>query len=904
MRLGAIIPLCDARTFLGEEPGRLPAGESFLHFFGSSAPRSARAPKRDGPPARTYGARSALRPKASPLAVACDIDPFHWVRRQITVEDPVVVRLDLGLLAHDLRVIALERKIKRIVDGWVRLPVGIPATGERGRIELQHTGVLLGAVYAHATTARRRHHEVRPAWITAGHPCFLVEWSVAEQLDSKRLETESLPELVPFREGLLVGWGVVPSAGPRARILYIARQGGPAAREAARALRNDIAAFHAQRECLWIILRQIASGRLAPPGKPRLESTGDPVLGRGNSRLASPQSDALQAYLNRAISEVKRLAACVPPFPSALRSPAREEVSELRREGALFSDALDRELTSQNVRGNIRRKAVTWVRSETGEPAPEAEEPGREFLVAESDLFARECDLYKAGDRLPDECGEAIAVEVAPPHASHIEAVSPPDAADVLVRASLGSCGRESVDAGETVSFLLSLSSDGEPLDPGPAGARGKATVHFPAGVTERRLAAVATSPHFVCPRDEKWDHCLMVRRDGVQNGLWQFRAQAYGDRPGYSLSVCFFADAQPVGTLTIELPRRSAGTIAPSTRMIPLPAPGPSRLTVRITNEARMTQLAWFSPVEGEWQKPFPLGFNVDDCLSDLGAPDHQRLDQMRSYCVPFRLSLPPDFLQAIESDASPERGLMVMSAATLMPFELLPIDRGRTVLGMARPVARWPLLGEKNRSLAITELDVRKVGCIRPEYKKDPLPSAADEESDLGRRFTSMAVARTRPELDALLAQTDIDLLHFAGHAQHNPALLKLGDSGDSIKPEAFYGRGLTGRIPSPFFFVNGCEAGLGRSGILPARGNMMETLLACDFVGAVAPLIVVDSPAARDAANAFYAAAEVGKSVAEAVQAIHRLAEQQPEKAGTFLSYVAYAPPDLHLRFRPAS
>jgi hypothetical protein len=193
-----------------------------------------------------------------------------------------------------------------------------------------------------------------------------------------------------------------------------------------------------------------------------------------------------------------------------------------------------------------------------------------------------------------------------------------------------------------------------------------------------------------------------------------------------------------------------------------------------------------------------------------------------------------------------------------------------------------------------------VQNVGCIRPSYKKNPLPSAAEEEQDLVHFFGPLSLANDRPQLDKLLGQTDIDLLHSRA-MQHNPASLRLGDTEEPLQPEAFYGKGLTTRPPSPFFFVNGCEAGLGRTGVLPTRGNMLETLLACKLVGAVALLIIVDCEAARDAPRALYAASIAGRSVGEAVQAIHALAKTQPNKAGTFLSYVAYAPPHLHLRFR---
>lgn len=879
MLLGAVVPLCDTRAFLDGLPEKLPAQPGFMHFFGPGGPKALGRQTRErlqwSPTAQVYAAHSALRPHASPLgevAVERRHDPFHWVLRQFSMDGPVVVRLDVAVLAKDRAVLPLEKKICRIAQGWIGLPVDVPAAERNERVGLQHAGVLLGPVYARATTARRHHGEIRPAWITAGYPCFFVEWS--ETAETEHFDREELPELVDLAGGLRAGWGEAPSAGPRARILYIAHDGSAVSRGQALALRSRMAAIHAERECLWIILRQIATGRLAPQGKPRPEDT-DRVADDSARASASAQSDALQLYLDRSITRLTRIAKDKPSIPDP--PPAQEqEVRELRRTGSSFSGALDNELASQNVRGNVRRKAVAWARAESGEsaPGPSAAPAPRIGVVLESLPHVR-----RRAPTLP--AGEA------------------------QVHSSLAPCGCESVDVGQTVSFLVNLRVGEAAANPGPAGVAGSATVSFDEGVNERRLTAVVTSPHFACPPGEKWDHSFVVRRDAVGDGTWLFRARADGSRPNYSLSVCFFVDAVSVGALTLDLPRRGAGAISPSTGRIALPRPAPSRLTVRITNEASTTRVTWFSPVAGAWSDTCDLTINIDNHLSDLGAPRHQHLDKFRSYCKPFRLCLPQDLVDEIDNDSTPERGLVILSSATLVPFELMPVDRGKTLLGMSRPISRWPIQQQRaSVGPSAGDLQVQKVGCIRPIYTKSPLPSAAAEEKDLEERFGPLALANNRAQLDALLAQSDVDLLHFAGHAQHNPALLKFGDAEEALAPDAFYGAELTERAPAPFFFVNGCEAGLARSGMLPTLGNMMEVLIKCKFAGAIAPLIMVDSAAARDAAQVFYTASSEGKSVGEAVQAIHALAEQQPERAGTFLSYVAYAPPDLHLRFRPRS
>ena len=84
----------------------------------------------------------------------------------------------------------------------------------------------------------------------------------------------------------------------------------------------------------------------------------------------------------------------------------------------------------------------------------------------------------------------------------------------------------------------------------------------------------------------------------------------------------------------------------------------------------------------------------------------------------------------------------------------------------------------------------------------------------------------------------------------------------------------------------------------------GDFAQTLLRLGFSGVVAPGIEVNTEAARNAAETFYEAVITqNKTAPEAVQEIHALVNKQKtteEHKATYLSYLAFAPATLRLRF----
>src|SRR5260370_11630288 len=189
---------------------------------------------------------------------------------------------------------------------------------------------------------------------------------------------------------------------------------------------------------------------------------------------------------------------------------------------------------------------------------------------------------------------------------------------------------------------------------------------------------------------------------------------------------------------------------------------------------------------------------------------------------------------------------------------------------MGIERPVSRWiPDVG-----MPVTgPLKINYAACIRPEYSTNPLPSAGYEEDFLASRLADrMVPVRTQEDFFALLNRKDVDLLHFAGHADGNPAHLKLQNA--IVEPTGFHCSKPLLKGRKPFFFVNGCRAGSGNAVVPAVLGNFAKALLKSGFSCVVAPHIYVDSKAALLAATTFYEALLSGSALDDALQKIREL------------------------------
>lgn len=876
MLLSALFPIVDTRPFATVDAGVLPLpswpspeiDEEFLHFFGSIQ-RSTSAARPRGSPGdgRACSLKRAVRPRSSPvgrLVGERGDDPFRWVFRELWSDGKSIVRVDLGVACPDEALAGVGRGLQSLIDGWARLSLDIHASKRGEPIDLRHAGIALAPIYARATTERAKRPEIQAPWVVAGQPCFFAAWSAKDAPDKT-----GVPPLISAAPGVRIGRAPIPSSGPRAAIFYIEHEEGAEAQDAARRLRADLAELHLTRECLWLVLRQIAAGQISPTPKPRMPKSPKPESPTEQMGGPKPEEDpkynatnAMQGFLTRATAQIDELRGVLPSI--AFGDPRDPRAGdETRDDGVSFSETLKQQLTGMNVRGNVTNKLVAHARLETGEAAP--------------------------GPKQHDPGGIAQPIDIMP------FVLEPPDsapelpAADLRVRAELAAMAREAIEPNTIVRFLLHLGLDAPSLEVAMPGANLVLPISLERGVAERELTATVSSIDFARPAGETWTKVFKVRRGDLDPSDWSFAAKAQGERREYELRVLFSLGSAPAGEISIKLPRRPEVRVEPS-RAVLAAAAEASRFTIELSHSGTTTHIRWFSPRYDAWEEPFSIDFQLDDLLTSLSLASYQRLADLRDYLSGIVVSLDRSFVRALRTETTEQQGVLIRSKSTSIPFELFPLGRTEPMLGMVLPIVRWA-----ERDSDGGERTVKKIACIRPTYTANPLPAAALEEADLKERFGDIALAASRADLDALIGRDDIDLVHFAGHAQHNPAKLKIGDA-DSIQPQYFSDRPLT--KCAPFIFVNGCEAGRSASGVMAAKGNIMVALIGCPFSGVVAPLITVDSVAARVAARTFYDAVASGKSVAEAVRLIRALAGAQPDKAGTFLSYVCYAPPDLRL------
>jgi hypothetical protein len=199
---------------------------------------------------------------------------------------------------------------------------------------------------------------------------------------------------------------------------------------------------------------------------------------------------------------------------------------------------------------------------------------------------------------------------------------------------------------------------------------------------------------------------------------------------------------------------------------------------------------------------------------------------------------------------------------------------------------------------------IDVATAACIRPDYA-DAMGGAIDEERQLQARVKQPIHVGTASELTFLLARADVPLIHFAGHAQGAPTAGLVMDAGNVTTPLDFLGTRLLGD-GHPFVFLNGCRAGFAQPGLFTVYANFPKTLVVAHASGIVASVIQVKVDAAPIAAALFYDAVGAGATVGEAVRRVREraFATTVPSHAASFMSYLAYTPPDLVLRLLPAA
>jgi hypothetical protein len=441
--------------------------------------------------------------------------------------------------------------------------------------------------------------------------------------------------------------------------------------------------------------------------------------------------------------------------------------------------------------------------------------------------------------------------------------------------------------------------------------------VAFPSGIRETTLTAAVTDARgFVPPEGQPWATNLLVRLDAqgrlVLPDPWTFTARAIPSET-YELTVTFSSGAANVGSVTIMVGDEDTNDVDPCVSTVPVDIRPPrlgrtmvlllcgQELHYRLFVDGRAPGIA------GRW----PEDWSPDHLLALCNALESaQDLDAVRVQGKILWGQLPgalQDWLLETRGSGVP---LTIVSYTPLFPFEaaVLAGGGGETFLGVDRPVVRWV---PETRESPLDRLDVTRAISIRPVHQEPPTDpqtaaiaaAASLEDATLERRLGPHARVRTAAALLELLAKGDASLVHYhGGHAQGSPEAGLVMDGG-LFTPAEIVGKPLFER-GRPFVFINACQAALANPGELTVKTNFPRTLIDQSATGVVASLLRLDAAVAPKAAEVFYDAVGRGLTVGEALrltreQALH---VADPAHARSFMSYLAWASPDLHLDLHP--
>ncbi len=461
-------------------------------------------------------------------------------------------------------------------------------------------------------------------------------------------------------------------------------------------------------------------------------------------------------------------------------------------------------------------------------------------------------------------------------------------------------CSHKDVSEGDEIAVTVSLSDRAtELLAP-------KITVMFPAGVAEIDvLATVSDVRGFSRPEGQEWSHVFAVKRGAkISTPPWVFRAQVLASEL-YEMTITFFSGAAPVGHVTLTLPPADRPSAMTSTISVePIALRPPRRGMSMVIRGA----VGGYEIELSETGKPASETIPWTDVNADMFAQICNSLEAAQDRAEVLRqgkavwLELPREVQRWLCHASAMGAPLTIHSKDPILPFEATVLaDVGtaasRPILGVDRPVMRW--IG-KQEEPETSLLDVAKVACIRPAYAQ-ALTGAIAEEDDLKARVADALHVGTTKELEALLEGSDVPLLHFAGHAMGAPNAGLQMDAG-LFQPLDFVGTELMSRA-RPFVFLNACRAGFAQPGMFAAFASFPRSLLAAHASGLLVSVIQVNVDAAPIAARTFYEALGAGANVGEAVRRVREKAitGDTPAHSASYLSYLAYASPDLALRLR---
>jgi Ternary complex associated domain 7 len=477
----------------------------------------------------------------------------------------------------------------------------------------------------------------------------------------------------------------------------------------------------------------------------------------------------------------------------------------------------------------------------------------------------------------------------------HLPAFAPP--AEERIYAGVH-CEKATVEPDVEMAFNVSLGA-------GPQLGYGtEFEVKFPDDKDQIEIHAEVSSSDFSRPAGTVWYETFTVTRKlQCKPESWTFKARGLGERRHYSLSVQFSSEGTVLGSIVATLPRAGRmdlpAVIRPTS--MNLPSRSGARLHIRMTREG--SGIVFNVSADGARQE-LPIPSERDPQVFGYFFDKLGTAASFREIEEQIINGLDAELPEGLKRILSQHMGLSTLFSGTepLAPFQLLqlnPVKRGQ-LLGIERPCSRW-VTSEMDD---FQSLRVKRVGCIRPTYQnpEDKLPDAEEEETLLRKRFPDdFVLAENKAGFDNLLNLSDVDLLHFAGHADGNPAYLSLPDY--RVEAGSFGRSKPLFQNRKPFFFVNGCRTGIGVQLAPAIVGNFIRALLSRNlFCGVLAPSIKVNTRSARKVAEIFYdKTLSSSLSVDTALQDIRELAlkdDLPDEERASMLSYLAFVRPGLKL------
>jgi len=243
--------------------------------------------------------------------------------------------------------------------------------------------------------------------------------------------------------------------------------------------------------------------------------------------------------------------------------------------------------------------------------------------------------------------------------------------------------------------------------------------------------------------------------------------------------------------------------------------------------------------------------------------------------------------------------RSIFIHSTETVLPWELIiphrTIDGRLQVLeplGIRHVLGRAKLVDMRPQP---QKFPIRNVCVLNPRYEgRDELPWAQEEAGEMKKLFRDFIQPRpvTDQTVRKVLERGDIQLLHFSGHGDYDPANADLNhlllEDQDRLNAVTFEGTALAAQ-GTPIVYLNACD--VGRSGYALGRmGGFAANCIDAGCSGVIAPYWAINDRRAKEFALSLYRKLLAGMSFGEALQELRRDHPSEP----TYLAYAYFGDP----------